>query len=360
MNEPNARATPLQIAPTIPGHVIFDRDSLGWMRRHLQPPPDKPVSASFCLHLLRLYGKNATFQHPTLKTGDTILAVLTNDTASASFFGAPHSLRTTYGVRFPSDKSESGRTALEVDAHRDHTLAVLSELGVPLSFPVTVNNERLSLSEVLKDSIATFHLQQKELAWTATAYILLLPPHREWTNRFGERFTFDQLISELLSRPLHKDSCSGTHLLVALTLAARANDINSFLTEPMRLRLHRFLDAAVTAACETQQADGSWLPTWNRALHESASPPRSATIDGPIDRLLVTGHLTEWLLYLPRQHQPHLSTFERAAKWLQAELVKALPTKDDAVLCPYAHAFGVLQTLSPDMPPALPHPTADG
>src|SRR5262249_24044707 len=150
---------------------------------------------------------------------------------------------------------------------------------VPLSHPLRFTDGTLSLREVLRDSIANYHPHQKELEWTALAYGLYLPPAREWTNRFGERESFDGLVEQLLARDLHKSSCCGTHVMYTLTILARVDQQTPILGPEVRDRLWQKLCHAVRVALEAQAADGSWSPDWNKALRSGqTSKPEVARI----------------------------------------------------------------------------------
>src|SRR5207302_3298465 len=115
------------------------------------------------------------------------------------------------GWRSPTGGAEGTARDPSMELHRDQTLAAFAELGLPLSFTLQGDGGTGTLRDVLDDSLANFHLGQKELAWTALAYALYLPPVKSWINRYGERFGFDQLVSEMLDRPLDAESCGGTH-----------------------------------------------------------------------------------------------------------------------------------------------------
>ena len=193
-----------------------------WLDRQIQLPTRIKSSSSTLLHLLRVHGKSGQIEGGEPSSGEAILKLLTDESAGAAYFGQSPVVHTASGARFPTrEKSPTDDRSLE--QHRDQTLAGLGELGLPLSYPLKVGDRTASLRDVLRDSIANFHLRQEEIAWTAMAYVLYLPPIRAWANRYGERFTFDDLADELQRRPMDKESCAGIHILCALTLLARVN-----------------------------------------------------------------------------------------------------------------------------------------
>ena len=199
---------------------------------------------------------------------------------------------------------------------------------------------------MLADSLANFHLSQQEIAWTLIAYSLYLPPIASWTNRYGEKFSFDDLVTKVLVRSLDAESCGGTHLLYSLTVLARADEQRPVLSDSTRRELEDYLRRAVNVVVATQQDNGSWHSAWNYTLLPGGEPRRWSTRDDDASRLVMTGHITEWLLYLPEELQVEGSVVKRAGIWLKDQLLKAsLATKEEQ-FCPYTHATCVLRQIS--------------
>jgi hypothetical protein len=312
-----------------------------WARRQIQAPYEKRVAAPEAYHLLRAHGLTGRLYHRDFRSGQDLLALLTDQQKSTKYYGRPTLERTRYGLRFP--KFEVGpRLDDGTEMHRDQCLAALGELGVPLSLPLVVDGEPYTLREVLRDSLANFHLRQEELAWTGLAYALYLPPHREWSNRFHERFSFDDLAGALIAKPLQRESCGGTHLLFTLTVLYRADQERPVLSEPMRARVGDWLRKAAEATLRRQRTDGTWPQDWYRGTLQDA--PGWAP-DSTSGRLAITGHIAEWLLYLPPDMQPDQKTYRRAADWLYQELRKATPDQQWKLLCPYTHAACAVREL---------------
>jgi hypothetical protein len=204
----------------------------------------------------------------------------------------------------------------------------------------------LTLWDVLRDSIANFHTHQKELEWTALAYALYLPPVREWTNRFGERATFDDLVEELLARELRTSSCCGTHVVYTLTILARVDQQIPVLGATARQRLWQRLRDVIQVVRASQAADGGWSADWYRRLTPQLEPPPvNARPDQPNIRLTATGHLAEWLLYVPEELDVPQSSVLRAGRWLYDMVRDPPPAVIANQFCPYSHAVCVLRHL---------------
>ena len=115
--------------------------------------------------------------------------------------------------------------------HRDQLLSALARMGVSLDCEIRDSNSNAdsrsgsvaTVRDLLRVSVAEFHLNQLELAWTANALALYLPPQRTWKNRLGEEYDFDMLVERLLDRPLTSESCAGIHIVDCLTTVFRVD-----------------------------------------------------------------------------------------------------------------------------------------
>ncbi len=173
----------------------------------IQLPPKGPYRVSQFLHILRAYGTDGQLTGKP-SSSQEVLDALLNDNLGKRYFGETPLVQTRNGVRY--SRVLGGNR--ESEKHRDQVLATLAELGGPLSRPLQIGKIETNVRAVLDDSIANFYIEQRELAWTAIAYSLYLPPSREWSNRYGERTTFNELAEKLLSSPLEKNSCGGLHM----------------------------------------------------------------------------------------------------------------------------------------------------
>lgn len=308
-------------------------------------PPSQPHTTSFYLHILRLHGVNATLPHATFDSSHSLLRILTEDGAGRQYLGAPVPRQTRHGVALVGNAESAAAFERTSESHRDQILAAFGELGIPLSQPLTIGEETFTLADVLSDSIANFHLGQQELQWTALAYAVYLSPTREWTNKFGDTTTFDMLVARLIESPLWESSCAGTHLVSTLTTIYRVDTENTpILAPPTRETLRERLEQFAKCACETQKTDGSWDLEWYRgALRDSKRIlPTDSTL---ADRLLVTGHLAEWLLYLPEDFGVPDHVIKNAALWLLPVLTAQSVRQTAESICPSTHAACVLKAV---------------
>jgi hypothetical protein len=335
-----AVSRPLSITPLVTQLFKLPAREFEVVCGRIQPPRDGHLSVSLCLHVLRAHGTSGRLERRFVSS-ESILELLTDDEAARREFDQPPMVATRSGFRY----ALIGGKGRNEESHRDQVLSTMAELGVPLSHPVRVAGGRFQLAETLKDSMANFHLGQEEISWTATAYALYWPA-QEWTNRFGERFSFDGLARELLSRPLNRASCGGTHLLSSMTILARADEERSLLSSEIRDRLRDRLKQCAAVAVRHQDADGSWPSDWNNDLLPEGKRKGRSPIGNRAERLLVTGHLAEWMLYLPREQQVPTEVLTQAGLWLHRRLLEASEEELYRDFCPHVHAACVVRQLA--------------
>jgi hypothetical protein len=348
------RATPIHLARNVrSSRIEWTRNDFGAIVSSLDPSRGdvSKLSASNCLHLLAALGLEARFADKRLANGNALLSLLTDSEQATEYFGNPVLLRTPYGVRPVSDS----HFKLAAQAHRDQLLCCLAQLGIPLGHPIIVERHRCTFGEVLGDSIANFHLRQEELEFTAIAYALYLPPHRAWTNKFGETYCFDDLVSELLQRGLYESHCYGAHLIEAMAVIDGVDrDIQPVLSEASRQQLRNRLAIVVAEVLRCQARDGSWGPLWSYGIPSPARPqgwtPRD---DDWEERLLVTAHITQFLASLPAKHFTiEDPVFARAITWLDEATAHVDQRFIAENYCPCSHAAWCLNECRRDAPPS--------
>lgn len=222
--------------------------------------------------------------------------------------------------------------------HRDQTLAALAEFGVALDVPLEAEDGTFAVRDLLRTSLNEFHLGQQEISWTASAYIAYLPPQTRWQNRYGEQFSFDRLVEEIMQRSLATESCGGTHLVMALTKAARMDhEVIAILDPAVRGRLVGYLRGKVSEAVGSQLEDGSWPHCWSPS--GSVPPDREFTPE-PTDTnaVTITGHLLEWFHLLPEDLKPPAGTVKAGTVWMRSKLRSAPRESVTKDFCPYTHA----------------------
>ena len=269
--------------------------------RQLRPIDKEQLDLSAVLHIIRIWGASYEVRIPSDELPHSLLDVLTDERLGQLAFGSSPMIITDFGVRYPGvepfGRIRNAHSAGE--SHRDQFLSTMAELGVPLSQVISMNAGGHVVREVLSDSLAQFHLEQEELAWTAYAYALYLPPQSRWQNRYAEDFSFDDVAEELLARPLGKASCCGTHIVFALTAIFHADSAFPILKPSVRQRIEERLREWLEIIVVTQLPDGGWLAAWwQPSVVPNQSTARLAAVPAHGD-LLATSHLMEWLYMFP-------------------------------------------------------------
>jgi hypothetical protein len=226
--------------------------------------------------------------------------------------------------------------------HRDQFLAALAQFGVDLSCVAgrkSANQKAFQVRDLLRTSLAEFHLNQPELSWTATAFALYLPPQLHWFNRYGERFDFDDLARTLIAKPLHSESCSGIHLMLALTTIMKVDRDAHILREDTRTHLDKYLSMRVREAVDSQLPDGSWPVFWAKSGFDGDGTPRATPTASFSRRLTIGGHLLEWFQLLPLDRQPPEATIKRGLLWVIPQLLSLDDARFPAEICPCTHAL---------------------
>lgn len=352
------RPRPIVFLPDVTGGFAVPEEDLGRILRKLEPP-SSGMPAALGLHALIALGLDARFEGNRLGSGRDLLRLFTDDEFGRAYFGAPLLARTRFGVRPALDLSSETTK----ESHYDQTLGCLGQLALPLTLPIRAGGKLLALRDVLRDSIACFELRQSEIEWTAIAYASYLPPHRGWTNKFGERYTFDQIADELLRRDLTRASCCGCHIVEAvLTLLRVDREVAVVLSPDVRRRLDGRLKECVGAALSRQEADGSWGPQWYRDVLPASAVRKVSLRDDPRieSQLLATSHLAHLLMYLPERSRGTHDALTRSEAWIYRVLRDA---KSEFILrhyCPSSHGAWVLRiasssaVASPAVPPGPP------
>ncbi len=300
------------------------------------------VSVSGLCHVLLLYGHSKT-DLSGLPNGDTAIKALTDESSARATFGTVPFIRTRNGVRYFLVNDPLFGTSVG-ESHRDQCLSTFATINLPLSTPIHVNRETLAVRDLLNESIATFTLDQKELAWTAMAFATYVPPAKEWKNRFSETTSFDQLVDRLITKDLNSESCAGTHMFQAILRIARSDANYHLLNKTSRQHLEQYIDSRINDIIETQNNDGSWGAHWS-ALN---------TVDNTSDetlqvKVLITGHLLETMALLPTEKQQTcVSALRKAALWLARALTETNVVREASWICPLTHAARV-QTLWPEL-----------
>ena len=320
-----------------------------WFRSQIQLPKKEskePFAVSGCLHVLLYHGANADLEHESIKSGSELLDVLLNSQLSQEYFDGSILVPTPFGIRFRTFQLSALNREYELESHRDQSLATMARLGVPLNTKVVIGDEEYSMKDCLNDSIANFTISQKEITWSLDAYLLYLPPQgiTNWKNRLGEAFSFDELVREVMRRPLSGGSCGGTHYVASIVLALRVQEQYPILSPETVAESGRWLEEQLKRLQLAMAEDGSVDGEWFRA---NRVPNFRNSRDHFYTQLVASSHWAEILQILPESY----SVPERCERQLLRFLTFACDDLEErekvTYVCPYSHALGALRDSSP-------------
>ncbi len=244
--------------------------------------------------------------------------------------GAEDFLLTWRGLE-AAEKSDGERSE-----HRDQTLSALAELGIQLNATIETREGNFPIADLLATSISEFHLEQKEISWTASAFASYLPPQTIWWNRYGEEFSFDDLVQEMMARKLNRESCRGLHLVMVLTKILKIDQRCIILSPGVRKSLNSYVRQKLAEAVESQLVDGSWPLLWSRS---GFSGTRDRTPeDSNENRILVTGHMLEWFHMLTKDMKPRIDIVKAGSSWVLHNLRSVPEETISKEFCPCTHA----------------------
>jgi hypothetical protein len=289
-------------------------------------------------HIMRLGGLNTPI---TNRAGlaVTVSQAFLNSQCAESVMGGTILDITRYGLRYrhPSRLYPDYTSAEE--SHPLQILATFAELGVGLDEAVYVDGETQTLEAVFEDALAHFQLEQPELEWTAIALSTYLPPSSRWNDRFGQRFSLDDVARALTNTNLSRVSCAGTHVYAALLRLMGTDEKRTLLTKDvrdgLRVRTRQLTDYALRSQC----ADGGFPIFWWKEANSGDVPA--------VSDLTTTGHLVEGMLLCPESLRIPEHVFHAAGSWLWKQLSNA---KEDDVItkrCPLTHAACAVTHLLP-------------
>jgi len=204
---------------------------------------------------------------------------------------SPLVFRSAYGWEVRQRTPLNAREHREYEHHIDQFLATCAQIGAPLSLRIESDFGRVSIGELLEASRRSFDNSQ-ELCWTLVAYCSYLPEEPEWENRFGERCSFESIVKDLLSLPLERGSCGGTHKQFALAYFL-ASSAATRLDEDLLRQCEDYLARSSKILEGSQLPNGAWDPRWATSVATASGTPDGLPIRGA-DLVRITGNQLEW------------------------------------------------------------------
>jgi hypothetical protein len=277
---------------------------------------------NFLEHALRVWGTDVQFKNRDITAGSAMVDFLTQHEKFLEAWGREAPPLLNHGPIGPTLRvvGTGGLRGDSASRHHDHTLACLSEAGVPLDW--AFETPRIAtMEQALRQAIDDFRVDERETEWSALTFALWLPPRSSWKNGEGREVSFDLLAKRLLRGPDIIGVCNGTHRLYTLNVLLRVDRQMPILTPEVRSRVHEHLKDITKTLVESQHPDGYWTDGWpdgEAALARAPSVPLYR-------KMLVTGHQLEWLALAEDDLLPPREVLAKAGKWLSKTIAELEP-----------------------------------
>jgi hypothetical protein len=305
------RTEPLVIKPLYDDPEVVSDEELAAVLIQVQPRfPADNLKPNHVEHALRTWHVDAEFQDPAVMSGTDMRDLLLDHGRFLLSWGPdiPPLLEdrpTGVYVRWGHDRGAS--------VHHDHTLACLSEAGVPLDQPVrSPGRPNGNLKQMIEQAIYDFDLDERETEWSAMGFGLWLPPQKEWVNGHRRKLNFDMIARRQMRGHKTYGVCGGTHRVYSLMSLVRLDDEFDILSEEVREEAMTYLGSVRDILLVTQYEDGHWPYNW---------PDGADALENPEDYdsykdVIATGHHLEWLAIAPKELHPPREMILKAADWI--------------------------------------------
>lgn len=305
------RQKPLVIKPLYDDPEVVSDEELAAVLIQVQPQfPADNLRPNHVEHALRTWHVDAEFQDPSVMSGADMRDLLLDHGRFLLSWGpdvAPllEDRPTGVYVRWGHDRGAS--------VHHDHTLACLSEAGVPLDQPVrSPGRPNGTLKQMIEQAIYDFDLDERETEWSAMGFGLWLPPQKEWVNGHHRTLNFDMIARRQMRGHKTYGVCGGTHRVYSLMSLVRLDDEFDILSDEVHAEAMKYLASVRDILMVTQFEDGHWPYNW---------PDGEAALNTPDDYdaykdVIATGHHLEWLAIAPKELHPPREMILKAADWI--------------------------------------------
>jgi hypothetical protein len=203
--------------------------------------------------------------------------------------------------------------------HQDQFVAEMAQWGVPLDLAFKVNGKDFTFRDFVRFSKARASTtRNQELAWAIHVISEYDGTELTWTNQFGEKVTFADLMRYELDSPLDAEqclkrglpplACGGTHRFFGLTWALHIHQQKQSgpLTGVWKDAADR-IDALKKQAKSQQNPDGSFSTLWFMGRGDNPDPSQ---------RLNTSGHIFEWLALALSDEELREPWVQQAASYL--------------------------------------------
>ncbi len=186
------------------------------------------------------------------------------------------------------------------EGHANQSLAILSMLGLPVTHELKTGTKTITIADMINHAKMEIN-DKEEVSWSLWSLSRYLPPDATWTNKKGEVWSIDRMaqlqLTRLLSKPMMKHPCGGTHAMFALAHARNIRLQNGLPMRGIWLQVDQQIQKCITLARYQQQPNGQFSTKFFDAKATEADFDK---------RIASSGHVLEFLMIsLPQEQLNH-------------------------------------------------------
>ncbi|MEZ6089886.1 MAG: hypothetical protein R3C05_18025 [Pirellulaceae bacterium] len=206
--------------------------------------------------------------------------------------------------------TQSGRIYVRqgpgLQGHRAQFLAMLAQVNVEATYPLTDGRNRFTVEDLIRAEMADCR-RGEELTFALIGLSHYLPTDTHWKASDGSTWNFETLIAEELAHPIVGAACGGTHRLMGLSYALRQRRMEGLPISGQWARAEAFINDFVEYAWSLQNRDGSFSTKWFEGPEDNRDIER---------KIQTTGHILEWLIFVADQQQLQDPRYIRSVQFL--------------------------------------------
>jgi len=331
------REKPLRMESFYDDPQVVSDDELARVLEQVQPRfSPKNLRPNYVEHALRIWGEDARFSDPEVLSGVQLRDLLIDHGRYLASWGErakPLLVESREGVEVRWGREEGA------SVHHDHWLACLTEAGVSLHEPIfTPSQHTRTINDAVQQALRNFHIDEREVEWSAMTFGLWVPPTRSWQTVDGRTVSFDMLARRLMRGDKRFGVCSGTHRVYSIVLLLRLDTLHSILSPEVHEELLAHMKSVRQLLIDSQFEDGHWPSNWEKGADAVQKP-----IDDTREKkVIATGHHLEWLALAPEELHPPREQIRKAARWAIDTTLSRTPAQILEHYTFYSHVGGAL------------------
>ncbi|MFK7820137.1 MAG: hypothetical protein AB8G99_15555 [Planctomycetaceae bacterium] len=220
------------------------------------------------------------------------------------------------------------------EGHANQSLAILSMLGLPVDHELKAGDKTITIGDMINHAKMEIN-DKEEVSWSLWSLSRYLPPDSTWKNKKGEVWSVDRMaqlqLRRLLSKPMMKHPCGGTHAMFALAHARNIRLQNGLPMRGIWMQVDQQIRKCIELARVQQQPNGQFSTKFFDGRATEADFDK---------RIASSGHVLEFLMISLPQNELNRSWVRRG---IEATARDIMSNRQSYVKCaPLYHAINGL------------------